>query len=316
MQASAVPQTHVTQATCSTCPLGTLRKHRVESKARVVTILEPAVRGRVDTAVNGTFATVHLEGAGDALDAVRRYSAHALLVSLRAIEEHHVRTIGRVVAECPSVLPVAVVTDRSSAASERLLQLGAEGVHQLLDLNDREGWCKLRCIVAEAGGEVSQRILQEVLSRLVNASPEARQFFATLIRSSPRITTVRELAAALNVRSSTLTSRFYRAGLPSAKRYLAGIRLLYAAAYLEAPKRSIAQVADLLGYSSAQSFGRHVQHMLGISAGELRRAYSFASVLEHHVNKLVVPFARKFRGFDPIKDRFAEGQSAALQTAA
>jgi len=279
-----------------------VREHQVETKAQVVAVLEPAVRPMVETAVNGAFAVVHADDVDDALKTLRGSSAQALLVSLRAIERRHVSAIGRMVAECPTVLPVALITERSTETSERLLQLGAQGVNQLLDLNDRDGWCKLRRVVADSGGEVGQRILVAVMARLTETSTEARHFFAVLIRLSPQITTVRQLAVALDMVPSTLMSRFFRARLPSPKRYLAGIRLVYASAYLEVPSRSIAQVSGILGYSSPQSFGRHVRHVLGMSAGSFRRDYSFTAILEHHVATLVEPYARRFHSFEPFRN--------------
>lgn len=305
MENAAPQHTHIVPKGCSTCPLTTVRRHQVEGKARVVTILEPAVRRVVDTAVSGSFTTVHVDALGDVVGEVRRHTPQALLVSLRAIEADQVARVGRVVRECPGVWPVAVVTERLAGVGDRLLQLGAQGFRQVLDLNDRVGWCRLRCIVAEAGGEVGHRIMSAVMAHLATATPEAKEFFAMLIRAAPRVRTVREFAGMLSVEPSTLVSRFYRAGLPSPKRYLAGVRLLFASAYLETPGRSIAQVADLLDYSSPQSFARHVNLMLGMSAGQFRSAHPFNTILAHHVGKLVVPFARRFRAFTPISDEAA-----------
>ena len=65
-------------------------------------------------------------------------------------------------------------------------------------------------------------------------------------------------------------SRFYRAGLPSPKSYLAGVRVLHAAYLFQNLGLSVADVAYRLDYSSPQSFSRHVNAMLGVTAGEFR----------------------------------------------
>jgi len=87
-------------------------------------------------------------------------------------------------------------------------------------------------------------------------------FFQTLFRCSPRVATVRRLSAALHVLPSTLMSRFFRAGLPAPKRYLAMARLVRAAHLFESRGFSVANVANHLDYSSPQSFGRHVRVLM------------------------------------------------------
>ena len=107
-------------------------------------------------------------------------------------------------------------------------------------------------------------------------------------------------AARLRLPASTLMSRFFRAGLPSPKRYLAGLRLVHAAALLETPGLSISDVAYRLEYSSPQSFGRHVRAGLGLTAREFRHRYPFDRALEDFVARLVKPFQTTLRTFRPL----------------
>lgn len=287
---------------CSSCPCTGIAGRTVKRSPTpvVITILEPGIRGLVNVAVHGSLSPVHVESADEALDAARRLSARALIVSANTITRRHAPAIGRVVAECPGVVPVALVTERGPVSNDVLLWLGANGEGRLLDLRAREGWCRLRCLIDESGGEAARHILDAILTKLDRANAPTKHFFTVLVRSAPTIATVRDFANVLDVCPSTMVSRFYRAHLPSPKQYLGGIRLVFASAYLAEPARSIASVAERLQFSSAQSFGRTVQHTLGMKAGELRDKYPFNALLEHYIFKFVEPFKRKFAWFDPI----------------
>jgi hypothetical protein len=78
------------------------------------------------------------------------------------------------------------------------------------------------------------------------------------------------------------------------------VRLVYAAALLEAPGFSIADVAHQLEYSSPQSFGRHLRNALGMTAAEFRRRYPFRQALKDFITRLIVPFRPAFRSFHPL----------------
>src|SRR5207244_3614463 len=120
-------------------------------------------------------------------------------------------------------------------------------------------------------------------------------FFEAVARLAPVLSTVRRLARHLRICSSTLMSRFYRAGLPSPKTYLAGMRLVHAAYLFSNPGLSVADVAYRLDYSSPQSFGRHLKAMLGVTAGEFRRRFPFDVSLERYVDLLITPYRATLR---------------------
>ena len=95
-------------------------------------------------------------------------------------------------------------------------------------------------------------------------------------------------------------SRFFRAGLPAPKRYLAVARLVRAARLFENPGFSVANIANHLDYSSPQSFGRHVRTTLGLTAVEFRRHYDGAAMLLHFRESLVLPYATALRRLRPL----------------
>src|SRR5439155_1117218 len=84
------------------------------------------------------------------------------------------------------------------------------------------------CLAAHPASPVAARILARVVPELADVPEDTRLFFEALARLAPVLCTVRGLARHLRARPSTMMSRFYRAGLPSPKSYLAAIRLLHA----------------------------------------------------------------------------------------
>src|SRR5437879_4187797 len=119
-------------------------------------------------------------------------------------------------------------------------------------------------------------------------------------RLAPALSTVRGLARHLRVRPSTLMSRFHRAGIPSPKSYLAGMRLLHASFLFQNPGLSVSDVAYRMDYSSPQSFGRHLRTVLGVTAGEFRRRFPFAVALARYIDLLIIPYREALRAFHPF----------------
>src|SRR2546426_20537 len=152
--------------------------------------------------------------------------------------------------------------------------------------------------VAPFGREVPA--IPAVVPALDEGTGDVCAFFEAVARLAPVLSTVRRLARHLRICSSTLMSRFYRAGLPSPKTYLAGMRLVHAAYLFSNPGLSVADVAYRLDYSSPQSFGRHLKAMLGVTAGEFRRRFPFEVALERYVDLLITPYRETLRAFCPL----------------
>jgi AraC-like DNA-binding protein len=275
-------------------------------RATVATVLEPGIRVRLDAAAHGYFAALHADSLFEVLRAVRERAVRAVLVSPHAVGREHLATVGALITRFPSVPTVAVVAKHDSVASERLLQLGACGVRRLVDLGSRDGWRELRAMVAQPGGAAAARILGAVIPALGRPNDDCRYFFDHLVRAAPGAPTVRRLARRLRVRPSTFMSRFFRAGLPSPKRYLSATRLLHAAALLEIPGFSVADVAYRLEYSSPQSFGRHVRAGIGVTATEFRQRYTLAATLDDYIARLIAPYRATFRAFHPLQNGVSE----------
>lgn len=272
----------------------------------VATVLEPGVRARLDAAAQGYFAAVHADTLPQAIRAVRERPVHAVLLSPAAVGREQLRAVDALVRGFPGVPAVAVVTRHDAASAQRLLELGACGVRRLVDLSGREGWQRLRELVAEPVSPTGALILGAVIPALGDVPPDCRRFFEVMARLAPRIPSGRALARQFKVRPSTFMSRFFRCGLPSPKRYLSATRLLHAAALFEVNGLSIADVAYRLDYSSPQSFGRHVGAVVGLTAGEFRRRYTLSLALDDYTTRLIVPFRAVFRTFHPLDHWVAE----------
>jgi AraC-like DNA-binding protein len=195
---------------------------------------------------------------------------------------------------------VALVSRHDRAATDTLLKLGATGVRSAVDCTEPAGWRRLRDLVGHPASPVAARILARVVPALGDATGDVRTFFEAVARLAPVLSTVRGLTRHLRICSSTLMSRFYRAGLPSPKTYLAGMRLLHAAHLFSNPGLSVSDVAYRLDYSSPQSFGRHLKAMLGVTAGEFRRRFPFDVSLERYVDLLITPYRETLRAFCPL----------------
>lgn len=88
------------------------------------------------------------------------------------------------------------------------------------------------------------QVLEVLRPPFATASVETWQFMEGLARTAPSVSSVDSLTGAIGINPFRLMSRFFRAGIPTPKRYLAATRLLYVAAYFEHSEVTVAAVAD------------------------------------------------------------------------
>jgi AraC-like DNA-binding protein len=204
------------------------------------------------------------------------------------------------VREFPRVPAVALLTETQNSTPHTTLALGQLGIRTLVDARIPTGWQALRNLLASQGGADLQRsALTQISLDLPGVSRDCWRFFELLFESSPRVSTVRQLARQLNILPSTLMSRFFRAKLPAPKRYLSLARLIRAARLFENPGLSVARVANHLDYSSPQSFGRHVRTMMKMSPVEFRSTYDGQGMLQYFRTELVLPYVDVLCTFRP-----------------
>ena len=266
----------------------------------VVTVLEPKLRGEVDLATYGVFATVHTSSIADAMEAVRDHTVRALLLSPQMLDDGQIPSVNRLLSGLPGVATVAVVAERAQVPSDRLLALGACGVKRMVDLKEKQGWSDLRSSLETDCSDIAVDISRRLGQELATMSRGTQEFFTLLVRHAADTTSVKSLAVKMELKPSTLVSRFYRPGLPSVRRYLCDMRLMFASAHMSASAVSIAAVARRLNYSSPQSFGRHVYIRYRVPAGTFRRTYPFDRMVTEYVEDLVSPYRPTFAAFNPF----------------
>jgi AraC-like DNA-binding protein len=270
--------------------------------AAVVTVLTPAERLRVDAAGEGLYRAIHRDTVEDVIRDLKERRAGAVLVSVsRCSDSNATSRIATVVREFPRVPAVVLLTQFESESARAVLALGRCGVSQLVDVRHPTGWRELRsALAADRSDEIRRLALGQLAVDLASTPDDCWRFFESLFESINSVSTVRALARQLCVLPSTMMSRFFRAGLPAPKRYLAFARLVRAARLFENPGLSIANVANHLDYSSPQSFGRHVRTLIGTTALEFRRRYDGEGMLHCFREQLVLPYLAILRQFRPL----------------
>ena len=270
----------------------------------VATVLDPRERLDVERAGAGLYRTLHRDSVKEVLRDLRQRRVSAVLLSALRCTSAELPRATRVVREFPRIPAVVLVSQHGEPSTADLIAFGSCGMNRVIDVRAPSGWLALRETLSEGVlRERDRRALQELLDDLSDAPKDMMRFAEALFDGYSGVRTVRDLARALGVLPSTLVSRFFRARLPAPKRYLVFAGLVRAARLFENPGFSVADVANHLDHSSAQSFGRHVKTYLGISAGEFRQAYDGARMMHRFRDELVRPYQSRLRRLSPLVAR-------------
>jgi len=273
---------------------------RTNVRTPVSTILTPLERARVDAAAQGLCDPLHRESIDEVLSDLRQQRANLVLISVTRYGPQSSSRVATMVREFPRVPAVALLTETQNSTPHMTLALGQLGIRTLVDARIPAGWQTLRNLLATQGSADLQRsALTQISFDLPGVSRDCWRFFELLFDTSPRISTVRQLARHLNILPSTLMSRFFRAKLPAPKRYLSLARLIRAARLFENPGLSVARVANHLDYSSPQSFGRHVRTVMRMSPVRFRATYDGQGMLQYFRTELVLPYVDVLCAFRP-----------------
>ena len=275
--------------------------HTTHPLVSVSTILTASERVRLDAAGAGAYRALHRDGIPEIVRDIKANRANVVVVSLARCGRSMQSGLSAMVREFPSIATVALFSKAAPDDPSVAMSLGTSGIKELIDVRDPAGWNELRrVLLAERGGDVEREALSQLAIDLAGAEPDCWRFFERIFSASPKLCTVRSLSQEFGVLPTTLTSRFFRAGLPAPKRYLAMARLVRAARLFENPGFSIANVSNHLEYSSPQSFGRHVRAILRMSAGEFRRRFDGPAMLRHYRETLVLPHVLELRRLRPL----------------
>lgn len=270
------------------------------SRTPVSTILTPLERSHVDAAAQGLCEPLHRESLDEVLSDLRNQKADLVLISVARYGSQSSGRVAAMVREFPRVPAVALLTETQHSTPHATLALGQMGIRTLVDARIPAGWQLLRNLLAAKGSNDLQRsALAQIGQDIPDVSKDCWRFFELLFDTSPRISTVRQLARHLNILPSTLMSRFFRAKLPAPKRYLSLARLIRAARLFENPGLSVARVANHLDYSSPQSFGRHVRTVMKMSPVKFRATYDGQGMLQLFRRELILPYIDVLSNFRP-----------------
>jgi AraC-like DNA-binding protein len=268
----------------------------------VATMIEPVERPRVDAAGVGLYRTIHRNNLEELLRDLKERRISAVLVSVARCVKEESAQVAAVIRDFPRIPTVALLSGAGDVSAEAVLALGNCGVRTLVDVREPAGWSRLRHLLGrEATRDVDRAALATLRRDLDGVAADCWLFFEALFSTQYRVSTVRQLARRLDVLPSTLMSRFFRAGLPAPKRYLAFSRLVRAARLFENPGLSIADVANHLDYSSPQSFGRHVKTLLHVTAGDFRRTYDGERMFRKFRQDLVLPNINRLYALHPLR---------------
>ena len=279
----------------------TLRSSVVSLRSPIIaTVLTPLERVRVDVAAKGAFEVLHRASVEELTEDVRAREVNAVIVSVARYDTGSAARMAAMVREFPTVPTFALLTDVQRSTPHSMLELGRVGVRTLIDARSPAGWSALRDLLShERSSDVQRQMLGALHLDLTGASSDCWKFFELLFTHKPYIANVRQMGRYLNVIPGTLMSRFYRANLPSPKRYIDVGRLVRAARLLENAGLSVTSVARKLDYSSPQAFSRHVRCVLGMSPVRFREAYDGDSMLQRFREELILPHAATLRLFRP-----------------
>jgi AraC-like DNA-binding protein len=255
----------------------------------------------VDAASSGVYRTLHRSSVDDVIRDLRENKVGAVLVSVSCCGERQLARVASMVREFPRIPAVALLTDQESSSPQKVLSLGQSGVRTLIDLRRPAGWTELRSVIMSTRSQDIQRTALSLLTADLRGVPDdCWRFFEALFTVPPSVNCVRGLARHLGVVPSTLMSRFYRARLASPRTYLAMARLVRAAELFENSGLSIANVADHLEFSSAQSFGRHVRSTVKLSAADFRARYDGEGMLQRFREEMVLGPLPVLKTFQPL----------------
>lgn len=269
----------------------------------VTTILTPAERSAVDAAGEGLYRAVHRSSLDEVRRDLREHSATAVLVSLACCSPRDAIRMAAILREHPRVPMMGLVTNAERVHPQSLLSLGRSGMRIVIDARESTGWHLLRETVATAdrGSFTIDSAIADLRQKLLAAGDDCLELLELFFTATPTLHSVRKAAVHVSVHPGTLMSRFQRAGLPPMKRFLDLANLVRAAHRLEDPRRSIADVAISLEYSSPQSFGRHVNLVLQMTASAFRTTYDCEGMYRRFCDEVILPYKTQLIAFRPLR---------------
>jgi len=270
------------------------------TRPRVSTLLTVSERNLVSAAGFERYRTIHRDSVHAVFDDFRNDRADAAIVSVASVSAACRSHLSELALGFPGrpVLGLVLEADGEEVLT-RTLQLGRDGVEIVVDVRQPSGWNRLRAALGSPRMMESFRV--HVLTRIhgeVGGMKRSLSRFFDLI-FDPTVHRTKQIADDLGVRRSAFHSRFHRASLPSARRFLDFARLVRVAFIGQEPALTASDVANRVHASSPQSLHRSVRCLTGLSFRELRYRYDGMAMLDRFVCELVTPNVEQLKSFDP-----------------
>jgi AraC-like DNA-binding protein len=168
-------------------------------------------------------------------------------------------------------LPMIVYSNLAAQTLRPLVELGREGVEQLILFGLDDDPQHLRQMLERQPGIVlSERLLSHLERPLSRVPVTVSAALERLIRNPSVFRGVPDLAASAGVPRRTLYRFFERAGLVTPREMVAGARLLRAYAFLRVPAYSLDAVAEHVRFTDADSLAKSMKWGVGMTPGRAR----------------------------------------------
>ena len=275
---------------------------------RLTTCVTPRERQQIDAASVDCVCSIHRDSI-EALELdLARTEVDGALISGALMGRESEPALAAIVRGFPAHSIIGLIGEiEENDAIAASLSFGHAGIRAVVDVRTSRGWGEFRqlCDRAQQPDAFMRTALASVLREIAaedgrSCSSGLGEFFR--LAFSPRLTSAKELAGHMGVQTSTLMSKFFRAGVPSPKQYVAYARLIWAAHLGETPAMSISAIATRLNASSPQSFHRTVRTLTGMSAAAFRREFDGPRALDYFCARLVRPYRDALYRFDPVND--------------
>ena len=126
-----------------------MHERSVRKITTVSTMLTPPERIRVDAAGAGLYIAEHRLEASQVLSDVREGRSSLVLLSVRYCESNGWNSVSRMIREIPRIPTIAILSEETAQTAQVLLQLGREGVRDVVDVRSATGWEELRRVLID-----------------------------------------------------------------------------------------------------------------------------------------------------------------------
>lgn len=168
-------------------------------------------------------------------------------------------------------LPMIVYSNLAAQTLRPLVELGREGVEQLILFGLDDDPQHLRQMLERQPGIVlSERLLSHLERPLSRVPGSVSAAIERLIRNPSVFRGVPDLAASAGVPRRTLYRFFERAGFVTPREIVAGARLLRGYAFLRVPAYSLDAVAEHVRFTDADALTKAMKWGVGMTPGRAR----------------------------------------------